>query len=282
MLMKAQTAFVDLEAEQYHADKAIVGHSALVEMLRSPQHFYHRLHSPHVATPAMEFGTALHTMVLEPTTFSARYVVAPKFDRRTKDGKAEAAAWDAANMGKRSISQDDVDALTCMQQCIAVHTEAASMLRSGVTEKSFFWTDKDTGIQCRIRPDSLVLDEYGEVIAAIDLKSTQDASKRKFARTMVDRGYDLQAAFYVDAISLAVGYQVPFYFLAVETNAPHGVALYKTGDRTLEVGRSKYRAALQMLQWCRENDRWPSYQPFGESEEIDVPFYERSFGDEAI
>lgn len=280
MLMKVNSPFIDIAASQYHADKSIVGHSALVEMLRTPQHFHHRLHAPHVATPAMEFGTALHTIVLEPASFAATYVVTPKFDRRTKDGKAEAAAWEEANTGKKFIAQDELDALMRMQQCIGSHTEAASMLRRGVTEKSFFWTDEDTGIQCRIRPDSLVLDEHGEVIAAIDLKSTQNAEKRKFSRTMVDRGYDLQAAFYVDGIALAIGRKVPFYFLAVETAAPYGVALYKTGERTLEVGRSKYRAALQMLQWCRENDKWPSYQPFSESEEIDVPYYERSLDEE--
>ena len=30
-------------------------------------------------------------------------------------------------------------------------------------------------------------------------------------------------------------------------------------------------SALQLLQWCRENDRWPSYQPFGEYEDLEIP-----------
>lgn len=275
MLMKFN-GLIDIPAHEYHADKNVVGHSALVEMLRSPKHFWHRLNAPHQPTPAMLLGTAVHTAVLEPHVFKQDYVVSPKFDRRTKDGKAEAAAWEENNQGKSTISEDDMSAIVGIQSAVAEHRGASELLRDCVTEQSYFWTDEDTNISCRIRPDALVVDKDGQVVAIIDLKTALNASKGKFRRTISDRGYDLQAAFYTDGLARAIGREVPFYFLAVETAAPHGVALYRTGKKTLEIGRSKYRAALQILQWCRENDRWPSYQPFGESEEIDIPHWERS------
>ena len=50
-----------------------------------------------------------------------------------------------------------------------------------------------------------------------------------------------------------------------------GFETYKAGQSMLDVGRDKYRSALQLLQWCRENDRWPSYQPFGEYEDLEIP-----------
>ena len=123
---------------------------------------------------------------------------------------------------------------------------------------------------CRIRCDLLVLDEHGQIVAIVDLKTTTDASREEFRRSIANYGYDVQAAFYTDAVKRAIGREVPFYFLAVESDAPHSVALYRIGQKSIEIGRSKYRMALQLLQWCRENDSWPGYQPFGEEEEIDL------------
>ena len=278
MLMKANnlSIFVDIEASQYHADKNIVGHSGLVKMLQSPAHFWHSCITPHEPTAALAFGTAVHAAVLEPNLFSSSFVAAPKFDRRTKQGKEDFEQWSSQNQGKTIITDDDLQAINGITASIAGHKKAQEFLGNCVAEKSFFWKDLETGIDCRIRPDALLLDDNGEIIGILDLKTTRDASSRAFARSIANFGYDLQAAFYQDAVALAIGRSVPFYFLTVESTAPHGVALYKTGDRTLGIGRSKYRAALQMLQWCRDNNSWPSYQPFGDVEEIDVAHWEKS------
>ena len=279
MLMKV-TGLLEIPAEDYHADKSVVGHSALVEMMKSPKHFHHRVTTPMEPTPAMEFGTAVHAAILEPEAFRSAYVVSPKFDRRTNKGKADAFQWETDNAGKSFIDQDAMDSLKAMQVSIAEHTGAGDLLHNCVTEQSYFWLDEETGVQCRIRPDALVVDDQGEVVAMVDLKTAVDASKRKFSRVISDRGYDLQAAFYVDGLERAIGRQVPFYYLVVENAAPFGVALYKAGQRTIEAGRIKYRAALQMLQWCRENNRWPSYQPFGDFEEIDVAYFNSNLTDD--
>ena len=263
--------FIDISAEEYHADKEILGHSALVEILKSPKHYYHRISNPHVPTASLEFGTALHAALLEPQRFAETYIVSPKFDRRTKEGKADAAAWEEAHKGAVSVDEAELKKLQGMQKAVLEHSGAKKLLSKCYVEMSYFWTDEDTGFQCRVRPDVLALDDQGDVIAAIDVKSTSNASKDKFQKSVMDYGYDLNAAFYSDAIERAIGRRVPYYFLAVESAEPYGVALYKAGQSMLDVGRDKYRSALQLLQWCRENDRWPSYQPFGEYEDLEIP-----------
>ena len=263
--------FIDISAEEYHADKEILGHSALVEILKSPKHYFHRISNPHVPTASLEFGTALHAALLEPERFAETYIVSPKFDRRTKEGKADAAAWEEAHKGAVSVDEAELKKLQGMQKAVLEHSGAKKLLSKCYVEMSYFWTDEDTGFQCRVRPDVLALDDQGDVIAAIDVKSTSNASKDKFQKSVMDYGYDLNAAFYSDAIERAIGRRVPYYFLAVESAEPYGVALYKAGQSMLDVGRDKYRNALQLLQWCRENDRWPSYQPFGEFEDLEIP-----------
>jgi len=264
--------FLDIPIEEYHADKTRVGHSALVKMARSPAHFLAG-YSLQEETSALRFGRAVHTAVLEPQRFKESYVVQPKFDRRTKDGKAACEQWEQDNFGKEFITEDEMNSIEGVVASIAAHTGASSMLSCGSPEKTVYWTHEETGIDCKIRPDFLVVDGSGRVTAILDLKTTLNAGKTKFAKSMVDYGYDLQAAFYVDGLKKAIGAEVPFYFLAAESKSPHGVALYKTGERTLEVGRKKYNDALALLKWCRENQMWPSYQVFGEAEEIEIPFW---------
>ena len=100
-----------MPATQYHADRAI-GHSGIVKMLKSPAHLREYLDHPHMPTPAMAFGTAVHTFVLEQERFADEFVVAEKFDRRTKEGKEAAARFEEANQGKALITSEEMDTLT--------------------------------------------------------------------------------------------------------------------------------------------------------------------------
>lgn len=273
--MKINTLIPGLPAEQYHANRA-VGHSGLVRIMRSPAHFQDYISHPPVPTPAMALGTAVHAAILEPMVFGDIYVVAPKFDRRTKDGKVAAEAWDAQNAGKIALTPEqmqDVQSMACFVRC---HAGAERLLSSGIAEMSGFWRDPETGIECKCRPDFLAAQD-DLITGIVDVKTCCDASADAFARSIASLGYDVQAAFYQDGIKAVTGITVPFYFVAVEKEAPFAVAAYKASEEMIETGRAKYRAALQLLQWCREHDRWPAYQPNGEIEEINLPRWAANF-----
>ncbi len=73
---------------------------------------------------------------------------------------------------------------------------------------------------------------------------------------------------YVDALKiLAPSQRVPWFcFVAVETYPPHLMAVYDVRDDPgsqsypfLQLGRAKYRTALQQYVWCMEHDEWPGY-----------------------
>lgn len=262
----------NMPAEQYHATPAI-GHSSLVKLMRSPAHYRTYKDRPHEPTPTMAFGTALHTAVLEPELFSDIYVACEKFDRRTKAGKEAALEWEAKNQGKIGLDQSQMDSITNIQASIRAHTDANRYLARGYAELSVFWTDEETGIACKCRPDFMVLNENGDLESLLDVKTSQDAGRSSFAKSIANYGYDLQAAFYSDPFSAALGVEIPFRFLVVESEAPNAAAVYRTGPNTMELGRKKYRGALQLLQWCQQNDAWPSYQPFGEEEVIELPHW---------
>ncbi|MHB0991677.1 MAG: PD-(D/E)XK nuclease-like domain-containing protein [Burkholderiales bacterium] len=172
------------------------------------------------------------------------------------------------------LKQEDVDALRAMHSNVLQHKAAKKFLSSGQAELSAFWTDPNTGIQCKCKPDWLNPD------GIYDVKSCRDASAEGFAKAISTYGYDIEAAFYTDGVKAATGLTLPFYFIATENTAPFSAAVYRASDAMLETGRKKYRAALELLQWCREKGQYPSYQPFGDVETIDLPKWDQFDVDE--
>ena len=64
---------------------------------KSPEYFRFAMDNPQPTTPAMKFGSAIHMNVLQPEEFHINYAVAPKFDKRTKQGKANHAEFVNSN-----------------------------------------------------------------------------------------------------------------------------------------------------------------------------------------
>lgn len=275
MKLESSVALLSLPAEQYHRHPA-VGRSALSRLLRSPAHYVEYLARPPEPTPAMQFGSAFHAALLEPERYEQDYVVAPRFDRRSKDGRSAAAAWDTANADRIALTSEQRSAIQAMACAVWTHRGAAGLLSVGHAELSGFWRDPDTGIDCKCRPDFAAM-EGDTVISLVDVKSCADASADGFAQATAIFGYDLQAAFYQEGLKRLTGRTIPFYFIAVEKTPPHAVAVYRASETLIEIGRSKARGALQLLQWCRERDQWPGYQPHGEIETFDLPRWAARF-----
>ena len=93
-------------------------------------------------TPALEFGTAFHSMLLEPEEFTKRYckeLKSPKFDRRTKVGKvaysewAEATLtpWENANRGKKVLNEETFSKLIGMYEMATKNTTLRTSLLRG-------------------------------------------------------------------------------------------------------------------------------------------------------
>ena len=243
----------------YHQGPGI-SKSGLDAVARSPLHYWAKYldpnREPSESTPAQRLGTAIHTAVLEPGEFAKRYHVAPVVDRRTKDGKAtwDAAMATAAAAGAELITNDDAQACMKIAAQVRQHPTARQVFASGEAEMSCYWTDTETGVLCKCRPDWLSLP------LVVDLKSTEDASPDAFMRSAWNWRYWVQAAWYVDGIQHATGQRVDaFVFGAFEKSAPYACAFYYADDAMLEMGRQEYRKALRVYADCLAADRWPGY-----------------------
>src|SRR5690606_16617947 len=79
-------------------------------------------------TSAMDLGTLLHAMVLEPTRIP--FAAAPECDRRTNAGKAAWAAFEADCIaaGKRAIKSDAWQCAETMLSALREHELARTLL----------------------------------------------------------------------------------------------------------------------------------------------------------
>ena len=258
--------YCDLTNEQYHGGPGI--NKSLLDLVdTAPARALYALTSANDNSPtaAQVIGTALHSLVLEPDDFAARYVLAPKFDRRTKAGKEAAAAFEAEHAGKIPVDPDDWAQLHAMRDAVMAHPGARHLLTSGrgFAELSVYWTDEATGELCRCRPDWWRADGI-----LVDLKTTEDASREGFRRSLVNWRYHVQAPYYLDGTEAAhraghapEGFQRPvaFAFVVVEKKAPHLVAVYVLDTESMEVGRAEYRDNLDTLVECKRTGIWPGY-----------------------
>lgn len=208
----------------------------------------------------LDIGTAFHCLLLEPDEFDKRFVISPSFNRRTNEGKAAEAAFlkSVEQENIIVISEDDKRKLLLMRDSALAHPLAKWLIETdGVAESSIFWTDKETGLECRARPDKIIK----EFRWTVDVKTTADINK--FKHSFYDYRYHVQDSFYSDGYEACFGEQPTFVFLVVSTSVSCGrypVKVFILDDQAKEAGRETYKANLQTLAGCLEEDEFPSIQ----------------------
>jgi hypothetical protein len=267
-----------MENVDYHRHLAI-SKSGLDVVAKSPLHYWARFldpnRQPQEPTPAMAIGSAVHTHVLELDQWDARYVTAPDgIDRRTKAGKAEWEAFTTAATGRTVLPKADAELVMRMAHSVFSHPAAAMLLAlPGKAETTHMWTDAATGLQCKCRPDWLTDD--GRLL--VDLKTTEDASARGFAKSIAQWRYHVQAAWYLDGVEQATGTRPEqWLFVCVEKKAPYAVAVYAADAEMIAAGAQTAARDLDVLATCKAANAWPGYSD--QIEPISLPTWMRPGG----
>ena len=255
-----------------HVYRAMSGlnKSSIEKLLDCPLAYKLGLDQPDEPTPAMAFGTLVHSMILEPESFSNRYHVI-KGDLRTKGAKTEKAKYE--EQGITCITQADFAKAAAMDTMVRSHPAAGWLLGlPGHSEVSMFWempTEDGRTRQCKARADRIAQVGGGEVI--IDLKThSGTVSPAELERTVAKFGYHRQAAWYCDGYERIAGRPcMGFYFIFISTTAPYLVTAGKMGDEAQAIGWGGCLKAERILHECEESGRWPGYAD--QLIEIDLP-----------
>lgn len=258
-----------LNESEYHADKTAVSSSSLrLIHYESEKHFHSRFikGEEKKQTDAMRLGTIIHKAILEGDEFTSLYIVEPKFEGLTQDGKMSSQSkaarekkeeWRAENFGKIIVTQDERDMIFGIIDSVMGHNDAMAFIRGCEREVSGYYTDPGTGIRCRIRPD------YKNSADGVlgDVKSVRSCKQNDFMWQMIRLGWDFQLGMYSAGMEVIDG-KPPFvsHFLAVEKEPPYSVAVYVIDVGSLDWSQTNYRKALVRLKNCIRTDKWSPYQ----------------------
>ena len=245
-----------------HVYRAMPGlnKSSIEQILRCPLEYKLGLETQTEATPAMAFGTLVHSMILEPETVDKLYHVMNQ-PATTKAGKAERVK--ALEEGKTIVNASDFTKAKAMQARVQAHPAASWLLGlPGHSEVSMFWemqTEDGRIRQCKARADRIAKVGEGEVI--IDLKTTSGpVSPAELEKTVARFGYHRQAAWYSDGYERIAGKApVGFYFIFVSTATPYLVTACKMDDEASAIGWGDCLKAERLLYEAEKSGVWHGY-----------------------
>lgn len=268
--------YPDIDIRAYHSGPGI-SKSGLDDLNRSPA-IYKALRGPDAPpreeTSSQLHGNLAHCAILEPAQFFKRYAVAPVMNRNTNKWKEIVAACPA---GMTPIQEDQAD--IAMKQTASVRAlqnvfedfSMAEVLATGRPELSAYWTDEETGVLCRCRPDWEHELPDGSVLL-LDIKTYGNASAREFGKQVGRMRYYVQDSFYSMGYEKASGKRVAgFVFVAVEDKFPFASASYMLGEETRYEGFAESRRLIDLYVQCQRTGIWPGYGD--RSGVIDLPPY---------
>lgn len=272
----------DVSNSDYHTGWGISSTTVKKYMDRPQEAIDYERQNPKPPSEAMEVGSAVHTLVLEPDKAEEEIAVMPSLNLRTKEGRAEKEAFLLANRGKIILRPDQASSALRMAERIKAHPFASALLQDGVNESSVYWWYKSMDpddqeeykLFLKVRPDALS-PAHG---AIIDIKTTRDASFTGFGKAIGSFGYHLSAAMYSEGVNQCqellqetgcFAYN-HFIFIAVESEPPHSVAVYELPVEAMQAGRGLYRQALYRLNKFKKSD-WKGYPQ--EIREIELPLW---------
>ena len=279
--------------EDYHALDAI-SPSGIKLLKRSPLHYFDaRLapdREPSESTTGKRKGTGLHIAALEPEKWDATVIATPEdapsrptekqlIEPTAKPGTKTHDEWkkacdrrdwwqdfDNQSAGKLILSPREIKDVRGMGAAIRGNPAAKLILdMDGLREASYTWSDEEFWLACKTRPDFHTLDR--RIVA--DLKSTADASRDAFSKSISNFDYHVQTAWNLDALGAEI-----FLSIAVENTRPYAVAVYPASPELIDAGRRRIRSAKETLADCIASGKWPGY---GDQilDSIDLPHWNK-------
>lgn len=245
------------------------------------------------ADSAVDIGSALHTLLLEPQQFDTEYVKdfsAPAYaistvdqlkaalrDRgivfKAADGKGALTAalleddprapvtdalreeWQRGVAGRQVLDAADWRKLTFMRDSVMAHNTARLLLEAeGETERCHYWIDELTGELCRCRIDR----EIPKLGALLDIKTT--ATMDRFDRALHQYRYHVQDVWYSEGYA-ATQKQPPrlFAFLVIGTTRDrkrYPVRVFQITEADRDIARAAIRQDMATYAACRKSGDW--------------------------
>lgn len=249
----------DISNKDYHSDREYLSSSG-IKLLHSDPEEFHRQYILGEKTEssnqtALDFGTAAHTMILEPHLFNDQVLEYTGGSRRTNDFRD----FKAAHPEKLIFLPHEMEKLSALKAAFQNHPQKG-LLENSLYEHTL--CSEISGVKVKCRADS-ICPERGIIT---DIKTTSYASGlSQFKETLQRSHYEISAALYCIIAEQIYGKPFSFYFIVLSKDDLQ-CHIYKTSFETLELGKSRTKAALEFFKQAKLTNEWK--QEILETEDI--------------
>lgn len=253
--------YPNVSEQEYHGDKDSLSSSGARDLLAStPWEFWKKFHRPPQPKPQYDFGHAAHKEVLGKGE-EVEWVDAPdwrKKEHQAAKKKAHAEGRIPLLVGQRDQAEE-------MASVVRQHRLAAALLDGCQAELSGWWTDPETDVRLRFRPDAIPVELPGRRPMVVDYKTTTDARPKKFGKSAGDFGYHMQGAWYLEGLHAVTGIDDAVFVLIAQSKVwPYALSVNHFELEDLVRGHQQNRRAIRLYAECRHSGVWPGWEGLNE------------------
>lgn len=261
-------AAADIPNEDYHRLPSLSSSGARLLLPPSCPALFKWERDHPVYKDVFDFGSAAHKKVLGDPFAEIVIFESPNWLKKAD----QTAKREARESGLIPLLRKEFVQVEDMAAAILAHPIASVLFdpASGKPEQSLFWTDEQTGVECRVRLDWLPYPIEGRRMILPDYKTADCAEPKTWARSAANFGYPQQAVWYMDGVkACGLDPDPVFLFVIQERDAPYLVSVVDLDPTDLEMGRQLNRQALRIFADCLAADVWPGYST--EIETVTLP-----------
>lgn len=220
-------------SNEEHHEHSSVGSTMLKAFIDDPETYYELYvegsRKPEPSTKPQVFGTAFHTLLLEPERFN-----------------------------KGLFSSSELQALDWMRLSVLADDEARELIEAPAVavEQTLIW-EWSKHVTCKCRFDRLI-NRNGQYVI-VDIKTAANPGLRAFRKACWDYGYFYQAALYTLGAIRLQKRQIPipqFRWIAVGNQPPHRAFVYGFNESRMEEYLPETEGALDRLETAYESGVW--------------------------
>ena len=212
-----------------------LSYSSIKEFAKSPKHYISYLNRKRESTPALQFGSMIHCILLEPSEFQNRYAISPKFDMRKSADKELFAKFQSENEGKEVVSESVYNEVYEITEIVKDNPEWTLATHGAKFEVKDYTEIYDLPF---IRIKDIVKDS-----GTIDVKTVQNGQIDAIIKDFFNYQYYIQAAIY----------GAEFSFYVVEKSAPFWNGLIPVDKRFMDFGKAELERLCVGFNYCLSN-----------------------------
>lgn len=268
----------DISITDYHADRDYLSATSIKEAKISLRQFdWHRRGlMPPSDGKHLDYGNAFELALLDPEGFKREVAIAqteywiakamesnpdykvPKNsgiykghrDKFIQDN--ESKLYQIDDVGPQSYEYIEKMLESCKMDAVI-----SKLIEGTEYQLSLFWTDEESGLKLKTRPDICKRKKN----SVVNLKTTLDGSPKAFVRDMIKYNYPLQACMEIKG-SLATGLMDTvdnYFWLVVEKVPPFNATIYSFTESDIASTMNELKYYLNKIAQAQEKRFYPGY-----------------------